>query len=127
LKNGKWQWLEANPAWVLNPTNDSFVTHCWEGINGKKILIVVNYSPYSSQCYLRLQRDELAGHEWLLQDLLSDVSYQRNGYDLISFGLYLDLPAWHYHAFEFKKIETPVNGIIVIDYPVGSHHPAINT
>jgi hypothetical protein len=127
LKTGKWQWLESNPAWATNPTNDSFVAHCWQGDEGKKILIVVNYSPYSSQCYLRLQRDELGGHEWLLKDLLSDVSYKRNGYDLISFGLYLDLPAWHYHAFEFKKIETPVNGIIVIDNRVGSHHPAINT
>ena len=34
-----------------------------------------------------------------LQDLLSAVSYDRDGSSLISTGLYLDLPAWGRHVF----------------------------
>jgi hypothetical protein len=44
--------------------------------------------------------------QWTLQDLMSTVSYIRDGNDMLSQGLYLDMPAWHYHVFELKKIMT---------------------
>jgi hypothetical protein len=32
--------------------------------------------------------------------LLSPAAYERNGADLSARGLFLDLPAWGYHAFK---------------------------
>jgi hypothetical protein len=43
---------------------------------------------------------DLAGRSIRLQDLLSPACYDRDGSELVSRGLYLDLPAWGYHVFE---------------------------
>jgi hypothetical protein len=43
---------------------------------------------------------DLGGRAVRLQDLLSATRYERDGHELVSRGLYLDLPPWGYHAFE---------------------------
>jgi len=63
-------------------------------------LIAVNYAPNASQGYLRLPFQEFTGRTARLKDLMSDASYERDGTDLVSRGLYLDLPSWGYHVFE---------------------------
>jgi glycosidase len=40
------------------------------------------------------------GSRWRLHDLLGAAHYERDGDDLQARGLYLDVPAWQYHAFE---------------------------
>jgi len=35
-----------------------------------------------------------------LKDLMGPASYDRDGTDLVSRGLYLDLPPWSFHVFE---------------------------
>jgi hypothetical protein len=35
-----------------------------------------------------------------LGDLMGPARYDRDGGDLLSRGLYLDVPGWHYHGFE---------------------------
>jgi hypothetical protein len=35
-----------------------------------------------------------------LKDFMSTACYERDGDDLLSRGLYLDVPAWGYHVFE---------------------------
>ena len=32
--------------------------------------------------------------------MISPAVYERNGCELLSKGMYLDLPAWGYHVFE---------------------------
>jgi hypothetical protein len=49
---------------------------------------------------VRLPFTDLAGRAVRLQDLLSPARYDRDGHELVSSGLYLDMPAWGYHAFE---------------------------
>jgi hypothetical protein len=39
------------------------------------------------------------GRKVSLRDLLSDARYERDGAELESKGLYLDLPPWGRHAF----------------------------
>jgi hypothetical protein len=41
----------------------------------------------------------LAGHTVRLVDLMSPAQYDRDGSDLVSRGLYLDIPPWSYHVF----------------------------
>jgi hypothetical protein len=45
---------------------------------------------------------DLPGRTWRLRDLLGVAVYDRDGTDLASRGLYLDMPAWGYHAFEVQ-------------------------
>jgi hypothetical protein len=42
----------------------------------------------------------LAGGNWRLYDVLNDVSYNRRGDEMISTGLYVDLPGYGYHLLE---------------------------
>jgi hypothetical protein len=56
-----------------------------------------------SQCYVRLPFADLRNAQWRLQDLLSEVQYDRDGNDLESRGLYLDVPAWRCHAFTMTR------------------------
>ncbi len=105
LRNGQWSLLECVPAWEGNHSWDSFVGFVWKGENREhSLVVVVNYRGDRSQCYLKLPCPHFVGSDWRLRDLLSKACYDRNGNDLQSGGLYLDLDAWGYHVFEMKKI-----------------------
>lgn len=104
LKKGDWQSLDCRPAWDGNGSSEAFVAHFWQGSVGERILVVVNYAPHASQCYLPLP--ELTGGQWRLKDLMSDAVYDRDGNELRSRGLYLDMPAWQYHVFEMDPLKT---------------------
>jgi len=103
FRNGKWSLLECRPAWEENNTWDSFLAFAWEGIDSNRVLVCVNYSPQSAQCYVCLPFPELAYKQWTFDDLMSDASYDREGSDLLNSGLYLDMTAWSYHVFEIKN------------------------
>jgi hypothetical protein len=100
LRDGRWRLLECARAWGDNWTADCFVAASWEGEDGQRRLVAVNYAGNQSQCYVRLPFPDLAGRAVRLEDLMGGVSYDRDGGDVASRGLYLDLPPWGYHVFE---------------------------
>ena len=102
VRNGTWQLLECVPAWDGNGSSDAFLAWIWQQANGARVLVTVNYAPHQSQCFVRLPFAELGGRRWRLIDLLGNACHDRAGDDLVSRGLYLDVPAWSYHAFELN-------------------------
>ncbi len=74
------------------------------GTKGNRAIVVVNYSQNQGQCRLRLPFGELGGEQWRLQDMMSENSYDRDGNELLSQGLWLDMPAWGYHVFDINKL-----------------------
>ena len=70
------------------------------GPDGQRRLVAVNYAGNQSQCYVRLPFPDLAGRAVRLKDLTGPASYDREGSDLVSRGLYLDMSPWGYHVFE---------------------------
>jgi hypothetical protein len=64
----------------------------------------VNFAAQRGQCYARLPFSDLGGRGWNLRDLLGDAVYDRDGNDLLSRGLYLDMPPWRCHVFEMKAV-----------------------
>jgi hypothetical protein len=103
VRQGQWCLLECAPAWEGNGSSDGFIACAWQGPGGERLLVAVNYAPHQSQCYVRLPFAKLDGRQWRLRDLLSEACYDRDGSDLQSRGLYLDVPAWHYHAFDVQE------------------------
>lgn len=99
VRDGRWQLRDCRPAWGDNSTWNQFVAFTWEGESNQRLLVAVNYGPAQGQCYVHLP-PELHGQKHCLRDLLSTVHYDRDGDDLASRGLYVDLPAWGYHVFE---------------------------
>jgi len=104
LRDGHWRLLECRPAWEGNPTWQQFVAFSWEGNKGKRLLITVNYGAIRGQCRVPLPFDGLQGNTLVLQDLMSPARYERNGDELASPGLYLDMPEWGYNMFELGRL-----------------------
>jgi hypothetical protein len=99
LRDGRWQLLECIPAWEGNWTWDCFLAFAWQSSDDERLLAVVNYDPNQSQCYVRLPFTDLGRHQWRLQDQLKATDYERDGNDLQSCGLYLDMLPWQAAVF----------------------------
>jgi hypothetical protein len=65
----------------------------------------VNYAGNQSQCYIPIPLPNLRDRRWRLEDLLGDARYDRDGNELESRGLYLDVPPWQAHVFSVTKKE----------------------
>jgi len=99
LRQGRWQLLECVPAFDGNGSSDAFIACAWQVPDGERVIVCVNYAGHPSQCYVRLPFPDLGGRRGRLHDMLGDARYERDGDDLQSRGLYLDVPPWHYHVF----------------------------
>jgi hypothetical protein len=104
VREGRWQLLDCAPAWDGNWTSDCFVAFAWDRSGEDRLLVAVNYAPNQSQCQARLPFADLAGRKWRLQDLLSPASYDWNGNDLQSRGLFLDMRPWGVSVFSLVKV-----------------------
>jgi glycosidase len=102
VKNGEWQRLDCRPAWDGNGSWDSFVAHSWRGSGDERMLIVVNYAPHPSQCYLALPFQEMKSRSIRLKDSLGSAVYVRDGNELLERGLYLDVQPWSYHVLDLE-------------------------
>jgi hypothetical protein len=100
VREGQWRLLECMPAWDGNWTWEGFIASCWEAPDGQPRLIAVNYAGNQGQCYVRLPFPDLTGRPVRLEDPMGPARYDRDGSDLVSRGLYLDLPPWGHHVFD---------------------------
>jgi Alpha amylase, catalytic domain len=102
VRNGQWRLLDAVPAWDGNGTWDAFLIFAWQGPGKERLLVTVNYAATQSQCFVPLPLPDLTGKKVRLKDQMGDACYERDGDELLSQGLYLDLPGWGYHVFELS-------------------------
>jgi hypothetical protein len=100
VRQGQWRLLDCVSAWEGNWTSDCFIAWSWQGQDGRRRLIAVNYANNQSQCYVRLPFDDLSNRSVRFRDLIGPDSYSRDGNDLRSRGLFVDLAPWRYHVFE---------------------------
>ncbi|MDH4193201.1 MAG: alpha-amylase family glycosyl hydrolase [Nitrospirota bacterium] len=100
VRDGQWRLLDSVPAWDGNGTWDAFLNFAWQGPGKERLLVTVNYASTQSQCYVRLPFPDLAGNKVQLKDQMGDACYDRDGDELLSQGLYLDVRAWGYHVFK---------------------------
>jgi hypothetical protein len=100
LRDGRWSLYNCRPAWEGNTTAENFIAFGWDANPEPRLLVTVHFGAQRGQCYVELPLPELHGKQVLLRDLLSAAQYERSGDELVSRGLYLDMPAWSYHVFE---------------------------
>ena len=104
IQDGQWRLLECRPAWEGNGSWDCFIVWTWQDSRDRRRLVVVNYADHQSQRYVRLPFADQAGHMVRLTDVMGPASYERDGSELLSRGLYLDVPAWAYHVFDMTTL-----------------------
>jgi hypothetical protein len=103
VRDGEWRLLDCVPAWDGNWTRDCFVASLWQR-GDQSLLTAINYAGNQSQCYVRLPLPDLTGKTVRLSDMMSPASYDRDGGELVSRGLFLDMPPWGYHVFELTRL-----------------------
>jgi hypothetical protein len=91
------------PAWEGNWTSDCFLAFAWQHSDGQRLLVTVNFAGNQSQCYVRLPFSDLDNCEWQLEDLIGAATYYREGDDLQTRGLYLDVSPWSASVFSLKR------------------------
>ena len=104
FREGDWRLLGCHPAWQGNPSSDAFIAFAWTGADNERRLVVVNYSEHYSQCYVSLPWPDLERKIWSLRDEMSPAIYDRDGQDLSSHGLFLDIAPWAYHVFDVQAV-----------------------
>jgi hypothetical protein len=95
---------QRKSAWEGKWTWDSVLAFAWNGAEGDCLISAVSYAPHQSQCYVLPEVPELTGRTVRLQDLMGPASYDRDGSEPASRGLYLDMPPWAYHVFEVPTL-----------------------
>jgi hypothetical protein len=102
VRHGQWQLLACAPAFDGDGSADNFIACIWQNAGQERVLVAVNYSAHWSQCFVKLSCADLGGGVWRLQDLLGDACYERDGDDLRSRGLYLNVAPWQCHVFDMS-------------------------
>lgn len=101
VRKGWCRILEPRAAWSGNPSHNAVLLFQWQVHEPFFDLAVINLAPHRSQCFAPVIVPE-AIRAWELQNRLGKESYVRNTSDLISQGLYLDLPAFGAQLFAFR-------------------------
>jgi len=99
---GEWQLCECC-GWADNDNFLNFFAWTWK-LKSDRYLVVINFCDRESQGKVRFYWEELRGKNWELFDLLSEVTYNRIGEEMLQPGLYIGLPAWGYHFFKINEL-----------------------
>jgi glycosidase len=102
FRNGEWQLLECKSAWEGNWTWDCFIAFAWQDQNSKRAVVVVNYAPNQSQCYVQLPWSNLGKFSDLLGSESSEGTYTAGDRSINNNEkeLYYDLPAWGFSIMD---------------------------
>lgn len=104
FSKGEWHLLTVRPAWQDNPTWQDYLAFWWEAPPHGSRLVVVNYAPHNSQCYIDLPQQSLTGSPVEFRDLMGNSAYVRERNGLVSKGMFFDLPAYGIHIFQVSPL-----------------------
>lgn len=101
FREGQWSLCERS-GWPDNESFQNLVAWSWLKEQDRS-LIAINLSDQPVQARIRVPWAELAGTTWKLTDMLSDVTYEREGSEMLSAGLYVELKPWGHHFFWLER------------------------
>ncbi len=103
FREGHWKLCEKT-GWLDNTSFQNLVAWTWLD-EQDRFLIVANLSDTCSQALVQPPWNDLGCRKWHLKDLISDAIYERNGGEMLSPGLYVDLAPWDFHFFQFLRTD----------------------
>jgi len=95
MRRGDWTMVDS-AGWPDNPTHADVLSWAWHD-DVPHHVIAVNLAGHESQARIVLPWPALAGRRWRLIDLLDGRVFDRDGDQLTTDGLYVDLPPWGQH------------------------------
>jgi len=102
VRAGAWRLLEAS-GWPDNQSCRNLAAWSWAGDhNGDRHLVVVNLSGQPARARIPLDWPDLPGRSWRLTDILRQNVFKRDGAELASPGLFVDLGPWQFHLLALQ-------------------------
>jgi hypothetical protein len=101
IRSGRWLLCEA-VGWPDDRTCEQLLTWCWQD-GDRRSLVIVNDGQAPAAARIRIPWADLAGREWRLSDLLSGEAYERDGSEMSTDGLYVQLPPWGFNLFVWEQ------------------------
>ena len=98
FREGEWRLCDCS-GWPDNQSFANLASWCWRK-DKERYLIVVNLSAAPAQGLIQIPWHDLAGRTWRLTDSFTGAVYERDGDELQSTGLFVDLPAWGFHLLK---------------------------
>jgi Alpha amylase, catalytic domain len=107
FRDGQWKLCERT-GWPDNPSFQNLLAWCW--LKGEdRYLVVINFSDSTVQARVRIPWEGVEGKTWRLSDALSGATYDREGDEMQSSGLYVELGPWNCNFFrcdfQLTKVE----------------------
>jgi hypothetical protein len=97
FREGQWSLCERT-GWPDNASFQNLVAWSWKK-DDERCLIVINLNDCPVQARVQVPWARAGGGPWRLIDALSGASYERNGEEMLSPGLYVELGPWNYYFF----------------------------
>jgi hypothetical protein len=94
---GQWTVCERT-GWLDNASFQNVLAWSWLK-DDERYLIIVNLSDYSVQSKITVPWADAGGETWHLTDILSGATFERDGDQMQSPGVHVELGPWHYHFF----------------------------
>jgi hypothetical protein len=101
VRSGVWTVCEA-VGWPDDSSCDQLLSWCWQD-REHRTLVIVNDGQAPAAARVRLPWPDLAGRGWRLADVLSGEAYERDGNELATDGLYVQLPPWGFNLFAWES------------------------
>lgn len=98
FRDGQWSLCERT-GWPGDATFQNLVAWNWLK-DDERYLIAVNLSGSPARGRIKVPWADSGSREWHLLDAISGTTYERNGDEMRSPGLYVDLDQWNYHFFQ---------------------------
>jgi hypothetical protein len=106
--DGQWSLCDRS-GWPDNASFQNLVAWNWLR-DDEHYLIVVNLSDSAAQARVHVAWPDLTGGPWHLMDMLSGSIFERDGDEMRSSGLYVELGPWHYHCLRCARANKPDAG-----------------
>jgi hypothetical protein len=97
FREGEWSLCDRT-GWPDNASFQNLVAWSWVK-DSERYLIAVNLSDCPLKARVQVRWSDVGDTNWRLTDTLSNAAYERNGDEMRSPGLYVELGPWGYHFF----------------------------
>ena len=103
FREGRWRLCDRT-GWPDNTSFRNLLAWCWLA-DDERYVIAVNLSEYRTQARVQLPWADTGSGTWRLTDGFSQATFCRDGSEMVSPGLYVDLGPWNYHFFKCLHID----------------------
>ena len=99
-RRGDWALCDAS-GWPDDSSSTQLLAWSWID-DEQRSLIVINFADAPAAARIHPPWNDLAERTWRLEDLLSDRMFERDGTEIATDGLYVQLAPWEFHVFAWN-------------------------